>query len=249
MTAERLPVLFLWHHHQPFYHAPQTAWPLMPWVRLHAARGYRDMAAAMQAAPVRMTFNFTPVLLEQLEFAEAHEPADEFERLSRIPAGDLTEEERRFILRNFFSINWAVHIRPHPRYRRLLAKRGETVSEASLRQALRRLHGSGLYGSGGAVQSRVDRFRGPPRSCHRRTAAQDRALHARGYRADSGRSPSRAGRSAAALSRPAGARPGGTCGLAVRASDSAAALRHAQRGRGHSAAAASASRVPASGRC
>ncbi len=135
-TAERLPVLFLWHHHQPYYHAPGKERPCMPWVRLHAARGYRDMAAAMQTAAVRMTFNLTPVLLEQLVFAEKNTPADEFERLSRIPAGDLNDTERRFILRNFFSINWAVHIRPHARYQKLLAKRGETVTEASLRQAL-----------------------------------------------------------------------------------------------------------------
>ena len=36
-------VAFLWHLHQPDYRHPVTGVPTMPWTRLHALRGYRDM--------------------------------------------------------------------------------------------------------------------------------------------------------------------------------------------------------------
>ncbi|MFL5454154.1 MAG: hypothetical protein ACJ78V_19725, partial [Myxococcales bacterium] len=54
--------VFVWHLHQPDYRDPQTGQPLLPWVRLHATRGYNDMAAALEAAPaIRAVVNFAPV--------------------------------------------------------------------------------------------------------------------------------------------------------------------------------------------
>jgi len=132
----RLPVLFLWHHHQPFYQPAGAERPVMPWVRLHAVRGYLDMIAVVREAGVAVTFNFSPALLEQIRFAAQNTPADEFERVSRIPAADLSETEKRFILTNFFAINWNVHVRGRPRYSELLARRRERLSDVSLRQAL-----------------------------------------------------------------------------------------------------------------
>ncbi|RPH93892.1 hypothetical protein EHM69_09010 [candidate division KSB1 bacterium] len=133
---DRLPILFLWHHHQPFYHAPEAERPVMPWVRLHAVRGYVDMLTVARETGAAMTFNFTPALLEQLAFASDNDPADEFERISRIPARDLTEEEKKFLLMNFFSINWSVHVKGNARYESLLTKCGDHVSESSFRAAL-----------------------------------------------------------------------------------------------------------------
>ncbi len=68
--AENLDVAFLWHFHQPSYRRPGAGTPTLPWVRLHAARGYTDMLALLEEMPeVRVTLNVTPVLAEQLEAA------------------------------------------------------------------------------------------------------------------------------------------------------------------------------------
>ena len=60
-------VVILWHMHQPYYVNPLTKKAMMPWVRLHAAKGYLDMIDLVTANPdVRVTFNFTPVLVRQI---------------------------------------------------------------------------------------------------------------------------------------------------------------------------------------
>ncbi len=136
-AREPLPILFLWHHHQPCYRLPDSSCALLPWVRLHAARGYTDMAAVCESEGAQVTFNFTPVLLEQIaEQAEA-QIADEFERVSQIPVHDLTEEERCSILEHFFFVNWEMQVRPLPRYAELLSRRGEK----SNKEEIRRRHG------------------------------------------------------------------------------------------------------------
>jgi len=134
--GDRLPVLFLWHHHQPFYRAPGAERPDLPWVRLHAARGYLDLMTIARETGSSMTFNFSPSLLLQLREAAESEVCDEFERVSRIPAHDLREDEKRFILRHFFSLHWAVHVKGHRRYASLLAKRGDPAADPSCRSAL-----------------------------------------------------------------------------------------------------------------
>jgi alpha-amylase/alpha-mannosidase (GH57 family) len=65
---KRLPVVLLWHMHQPQYRDALTGRYVLPWTYLHAIKDYTDMAAHMEANPtVRAVVNFTPVLLEQLE--------------------------------------------------------------------------------------------------------------------------------------------------------------------------------------
>jgi alpha-amylase/alpha-mannosidase (GH57 family) len=67
-SASRLPVVLLWHMHQPQYRDALTGQYVLPWTYLHAIKDYTDMAAHMEASPaVRAVVNFTPVLLEQLE--------------------------------------------------------------------------------------------------------------------------------------------------------------------------------------
>ena len=67
-SDSRLPVVLLWHMHQPQYRDALTGRYVLPWTYLHAIKDYTDMAAHMEANPaVRAVVNFTPVLLEQLE--------------------------------------------------------------------------------------------------------------------------------------------------------------------------------------
>jgi alpha-amylase/alpha-mannosidase (GH57 family) len=67
-SNSRLPVVLLWHMHQPQYRDALTGSYVLPWTYLHAIKDYTDMAAHMEANPAaRAVVNFSPVLLEQLE--------------------------------------------------------------------------------------------------------------------------------------------------------------------------------------
>ena len=66
--AARLPVVLMWHMHQPQYRDALTGEYVLPWTYLHAIKDYVDMAAHLEAAaPACAVVNFTPVLIEQLE--------------------------------------------------------------------------------------------------------------------------------------------------------------------------------------
>ncbi len=67
-AASRLPVVLLWHMHQPQYRDALTGQYVLPWTYLHAMKDYTDMAAHLEAHPgVKAVVNFTPVLIEQLD--------------------------------------------------------------------------------------------------------------------------------------------------------------------------------------
>ncbi len=90
-------VILWWHHHQPWYLDPRTGHARLPWVRLHACRGYLDMAAAAEhpsADKVPHTFNMVPSLLDQLEKYANPAHMDRWLSLCVIPPAALTAEER-----------------------------------------------------------------------------------------------------------------------------------------------------------
>ena len=67
-SAARLPVVLLWHMHQPQYRDALTGEYTLPWTYLHAIKDYTDMAAHLEANPAaRAVVNFTPVLIEQVQ--------------------------------------------------------------------------------------------------------------------------------------------------------------------------------------
>ncbi len=128
-------VVILWHMHQPYYVNPLTKKAMMPWVRLHAVKGYLDMIDLVTAQPdVRVNFNFTPVLIRQINELVSGEVEDTWETLSRKPAHELDNEDRRHLIENFFKINWDTLIRPVPRYAELLAKRGAELHAGQARR-------------------------------------------------------------------------------------------------------------------
>ena len=64
----RLPVVLLWHMHQPQYRDTLTGQYVLPWTYLHAIKDYTDMAAHLEGNPAaRAVVNFSPVLIEQLQ--------------------------------------------------------------------------------------------------------------------------------------------------------------------------------------
>lgn len=135
---KQVHVCFFWHMHQPYYTDPVSGSASMPWVRLHATKAYYDMAYLLDKFPaVRSTFNFTPSLLLQLQEIGTGTIRDLFLERAQRPASDLTAEEKAFLIRHFFSANWATMVRPYPRYHELLVKRGLDVSGQDLQRVAR----------------------------------------------------------------------------------------------------------------
>jgi alpha-amylase/alpha-mannosidase (GH57 family) len=124
-------VNFLWHMHQPDYRPAGSAQALLPWVRLHAVRGYTDLLAVLERWPqAHCVVNFSGILLEQL-LQSGSERRDYFAELTLRPAADLTNEEAGFIVEHFFSANVQTLIRPFPRYRELHLKRERLLGARS----------------------------------------------------------------------------------------------------------------------
>ena len=85
-------VVFLWHMHQPYYVNPTTKVAMMPWVRLHAVKGYLDMVSVLADFPaVRVNFNLTPVLMLQIEELTTGKIRDLWLDWARKPAAELEE--------------------------------------------------------------------------------------------------------------------------------------------------------------
>ena len=120
-----LNVALLWHMHQPSYVDPIRGTALMPWVRLHATKGYLDMISMVEQVPgFRCTFNITPVLIQQIEELAAGRVRDLWHELASTPADALTLDQQCAILEHFFKANPNNMIRPYARYWALLHKRG-----------------------------------------------------------------------------------------------------------------------------
>jgi alpha-amylase/alpha-mannosidase (GH57 family) len=67
-SGSRLPVVLLWHMHQPQYRDALTGQYVLPWTYLHAIKDYTDMAAHLEGNPAaRSVVNFSPVLIEQIQ--------------------------------------------------------------------------------------------------------------------------------------------------------------------------------------
>ncbi|TKB33658.1 MAG: glycoside hydrolase [Nitrospira sp.] len=131
-------ICFLWHMHQPYYTDPVAGSASMPWVRLHATKAYYDMAYVLEKFPsINATFNFTPSLLRQLQEVGSGAVRDLFLEHAQRPASDLRPEEKAFLIRHFFSANWATMVRPYPRYHELLVKRGTDVAGRELERVAR----------------------------------------------------------------------------------------------------------------
>lgn len=120
----------IWHQHQPLYYKDDSGIYTRPWVRVHATKDYYDMASILEQYPeVELTFNLTPVLIKQIEDFVQNGAIDLYWQYSLIPANQLTNDEKVFILNRFFDANWDNIIARFPRYQELLDKRGGSSDE------------------------------------------------------------------------------------------------------------------------
>ncbi len=129
---------FLWHMHQPYYKDPVSGTYSMPWVRLHAVKGYYDMVAVLEDFPqIRCTFNLVPSLLTQLIDYTENGLRDSDYLISAKPASDLSQDEKEQIIGRFFRCNRQTMIDPFPRYVTLLGKKGRFLNRSDIDTAVK----------------------------------------------------------------------------------------------------------------
>ena len=121
---KKLSIAFYWHMHQPYYKLNTQGDYLMPWVRLHAIKDYLDMLLIMKKYPkLKLNFNFSPVLIDAiLDYAE-NGAEDVHSKLTKTRVEELTDDDKRFILNNFFDANYSSMVAHHPAYDALFQKR------------------------------------------------------------------------------------------------------------------------------
>lgn len=138
-------VAFLWHMHQPYYKDPFKEIYRLPWVRLHGTKDYLDMVEILREFPsIKQVFNLTPSLLEQLKDYTDNNATDKYLELTIKRPSELDDEEKSFILENFFLANWDTMVRPFPRYYELLVKRGYRISKGDIKRIIKYFSDSDL---------------------------------------------------------------------------------------------------------
>jgi alpha-amylase/alpha-mannosidase (GH57 family) len=121
--------------HQPFYRDPLKDEYILPWTYLHGVKDYFDMAAIVDEVPgARAVFNFVPSLLEQLEEYAAGSAVDPFLIHGKMSPETMGDEQRLFVINNFFAANLKRLIEPNRRYHELYRLAGEEPGQAGEQQ-------------------------------------------------------------------------------------------------------------------
>ncbi|MGD0586084.1 MAG: glycoside hydrolase family 57 protein [Oryzomonas sp.] len=121
-----LDVVIIWHMHQPYYKDPLKNEYALPWTYLHGIKDYFDMPAIVEDTPgAKAVFNLVPSLIEQIRDYAAGTAVDPFLERGKAAPADLGEDDRIFLLENFFSANRQRMIEPSRRYLELLYMAGE----------------------------------------------------------------------------------------------------------------------------
>ncbi len=121
----KLYLNLLWHMHQPYYRDTLTGEYVLPWTYLHAIKDYTDMAYHLEANPAaRVTFNFAPVLLDQLEdYDQQFKTGDIRDPLLTLLAekdlASASPEQCRFVIDSCFKSHHEKMLVPFAYYQRL----------------------------------------------------------------------------------------------------------------------------------
>jgi alpha-amylase/alpha-mannosidase (GH57 family) len=133
-----LDVVIVWHMHQPYYKDPLKNEYALPWTYLHGIKDYFDMPAIVEDTPgATAVFNLVPSLIEQLLEYAAGTAVDPFLQKGKAAPADLSEDDRVFLLENFFSANRQNMIEPSRRYLELLYMADEGKA-GSIRERVKR---------------------------------------------------------------------------------------------------------------
>jgi alpha-amylase/alpha-mannosidase (GH57 family) len=120
--------------HQPQYRDPATGSYLLPWTRLHALKDYWGMVKIFGEFPgVHATFNFVPLLAEQIEEYASGKFREPWFEVAFSPAEDLQPEQKREILERAFQLN-ENYVRRWPRFAELQSRVASGGAEACVAQ-------------------------------------------------------------------------------------------------------------------
>ncbi len=127
--TKKLSIAFYWHMHQPVYQLTPTGDYLMPWTRLHAVKDYLDMLVILDKFKnIKLNFNLVPVLLDELIDYGENGMHDIHSRLTVTDVKDLNDDDKEFIINNFFDANYHSMILPHDEFNRLYQKAQQNAS-------------------------------------------------------------------------------------------------------------------------
>ncbi len=125
MGMKKLNIAFIWHFHQPNYQSKYDSDFLLPWVRLHASKDYLDMLKRIDKFPnLKLNFNFSPVLLASLQ-KYAQGAKDLHLRLLLKDEKNLTDNDKIFILNNYFDLNYKNMVLTRPYFTQLYNRRAD----------------------------------------------------------------------------------------------------------------------------
>ena len=118
---KKLSLAIYWHMHQPVYEIEGTY--LMPWARLHAVKDYLDMVLFLEKFPnLKLNFDVVPALMDTvLDYTQGKH--DIHSELTISDVYNLSDEEKSFILNNFFSSKFETMIFRSENYKNLYQKR------------------------------------------------------------------------------------------------------------------------------
>ncbi len=122
-NTKKLSIAFYWHMHQPVYQLTPDSDYIMPWTRLHAVKDYLDMLTIIRDYKnIKLNFNIVPILIDSFIRYGEKGYHDIHSRISVKPVEELTEEDKNFIINNFFDANYQYMILPLKEYDRLIHK-------------------------------------------------------------------------------------------------------------------------------
>ncbi len=118
---KNLSLAIYWHMHQPVYEIEGTY--LMPWARLHAVKDYLDMVLILEKYPkLKLNFDVVPALMDTIIDYTCGKH-DIHSELSVSDVYNLNDEEKAFILNNFFTPKYETMIFKSENYKNLYQKR------------------------------------------------------------------------------------------------------------------------------
>lgn len=121
-SQKKLSLAIYWHMHQPVYELEGTY--LMPWVRLHAIKDYLDMVLFLEKFPkLKLNFNIVPALLDSIIDYTENDKKDIHSELTVMDSDNLSDDEKSFIINNFFNAKFETMVYKHETFRQLYQKR------------------------------------------------------------------------------------------------------------------------------
>lgn len=118
---KKLSLAIYWHMHQPVYEIEGTY--LMPWARLHAVKDYLDMVLILDKFPkLKLNFDIVPALIDTIiDYSQGRH--DIHSELTITDTNSMSDEEKAFVLNNFFSPKYETMIFRSENYKNLYQKR------------------------------------------------------------------------------------------------------------------------------